>query len=266
MALENSRWGYRRNQGELVGLGHSLAASTVWKILKEAGLAPAPRRSGPTRRQFLSAQARAILAVDFAHVDTVFLRRLYVLVVVEHDCRRVHVAGITAHPTSAWVTQQAATAALLKLGPSTSREAADVADGFAADWTMGLPTRRVPPRDSPAPARCQRAWLPSAPSSCVAEFLDLDMLLADDLAHPVGFQNPAAARDQRFQAAGSALLIKPPRTGRRRIGPWTGFGTSASGPGGRSCSARCGLLALQRGIQGKHPTERVALRRSASGR
>ena len=76
-----------------------MAASTVWKILKEAGLDPAPRRAGPTWRQFLSAQAHAILAIDFAHVDTVFLRRLYILIVIEHDRRRVHLVGITAHPT-----------------------------------------------------------------------------------------------------------------------------------------------------------------------
>jgi putative transposase len=107
MAHENPRWGYRRIQGELIGLGHLVAASTVWKILKSAGLHPAPRRSGPTWRQLLSAQAHAILAVDFAHVDTVFLRRIYILLVIEHERRRVHLVGITAHPTGDWVTQQA---------------------------------------------------------------------------------------------------------------------------------------------------------------
>jgi hypothetical protein len=79
----------------------------VWKILKTAGLDPSPRRSGPTWQQFLTAQAHAILAIDFAHLDTVFLRRLYIPIVIEHTTRRVHIAGITAHPSGDWVTQQA---------------------------------------------------------------------------------------------------------------------------------------------------------------
>jgi putative transposase len=91
----------------LIELGQRVAASTVWKILKAAAIDPAPQRSGPAWRQFLAAQAHAILAIDFAHVDTIFLRRGYVLVVIEHGRRRVHLAGTTAHPTGAWVTQQA---------------------------------------------------------------------------------------------------------------------------------------------------------------
>jgi putative transposase len=107
MAHDNPGWGYRRIHGELTGLGYKLAPSTVWQILKDVGIDPAPRRSGQTWRAFLEAQAKTILAPDFFHVDTVFLRRLYVLFFIEHGTRRVYLAGITAHPTGEWVTQQA---------------------------------------------------------------------------------------------------------------------------------------------------------------
>lgn len=107
MARDNLGWGYRRIHGELTDLGYTLAPSTVWQIFKEAGIDPAPRRAGQSWRAFLEAQAKTILAADFFHVDTVFLRRLYVLFFIEHGARRVHLVGITAHPTGAWVTQQA---------------------------------------------------------------------------------------------------------------------------------------------------------------
>jgi len=88
MARDNPGWGYRRIHGELPGPGYTLAPSTVWQILKEAGIDPAPRRSGQTWRAFLQAQAKTILAVDFFHVDTVFLRRWHVLFFLEHGTRR----------------------------------------------------------------------------------------------------------------------------------------------------------------------------------
>ena len=83
LARENPLWGYRRIHGELTKLGATVAPSTVYEILRAAGIDPAPRRSGPTWRQFLQAQAAGILAVNFLHVDTVLLKRLYVLVFIE---------------------------------------------------------------------------------------------------------------------------------------------------------------------------------------
>ncbi|HKS51395.1 MAG TPA: integrase core domain-containing protein [Pseudonocardiaceae bacterium] len=107
LASENSTWGYRRIHGELAGLGYWLAPSTVWSILKRAGVDPAPRCEGPSWPEFLRTQAHGILATDFFCVDTVLLQRLYVLFVIEHATRRVHLLGITANPTGAWVAQQA---------------------------------------------------------------------------------------------------------------------------------------------------------------
>jgi putative transposase len=107
LAKENPLWGYRRIHGELTKLGVTVAPSTIYEILRSSGIDPAPRRIGPTWRQFLHAQAAGILAVDFLHVDTVLLDRLYVLIFIEHGTRRMHLGGVTAHPTGDWTVQQA---------------------------------------------------------------------------------------------------------------------------------------------------------------
>ena len=120
LAGDNPLWGYRRIHGELTKLGVSVAPSTIWEILHAAGIDPAPRRVAPTWRQFLTAQATGILAVDFLHVDTVFLKRLYVLVFIEHGSRQMHLGGVTAHPTGEWATQQARNLAMTWTGGSRS--------------------------------------------------------------------------------------------------------------------------------------------------
>ncbi|MFE3187176.1 integrase core domain-containing protein [Streptomyces violascens] len=109
LARENDTWGYRRIHGELCTLGWKVAASTVWEILKEAGVDPAPQRADRSWARFLAAQAQGILAVDVLHVDTVLLRRLFVLFFIEHGTgtRRVHIAGVTRNVTAEWATQQA---------------------------------------------------------------------------------------------------------------------------------------------------------------
>lgn len=107
LAKENETWGYRRIQGELKQLGIAIAPSTVWSILRRKGIDPAPRRTGPSWREFLRAQAEGIIACDLLTIDTVFLRRFFVLFFIEIETRRVHLAGVTSNPDASWVTQQA---------------------------------------------------------------------------------------------------------------------------------------------------------------
>jgi hypothetical protein len=163
MATDNPGWGHRRVQGEPVKLGHQIAASTVWQILHDAGIGPAPRRSGPTWKEFLTAQARGILAADFVHVDTILLRRLYALIIIEHGTRRVYLAGITAHPDGAWTTQ-AARNVLMDLGQRVASvkflirdRAGQFTGSFDAVFTVeGIRILRSPPQAPRANAICER--------------------------------------------------------------------------------------------------------------
>jgi transposase InsO family protein len=106
-AKENPRWGYVRIQGELKKVDIFVSAATIRSLLRRHGLKPAPRRDGPYWKEFLSEQAAGILACDFFCVETIGLKTLYVLFFIEVSTRRVHLAGVTSHPNSAWVAQQA---------------------------------------------------------------------------------------------------------------------------------------------------------------
>ena len=177
MARDNPGWGYRRIHGELTGLGYTLAPSTVWQILKHGGIDPAPRRSGDSWRVFLEAQAKTILAVDFFHVDTVFLRRLHVLFFVEHGTRRVHLAGITAHPAGEWVTQQARNLTMA-LGDHAERFKFVIRDrdakftaAFDAVFTaIGVRIIKTPVQAPRANAIAER-WIASARRECLDRML-----------------------------------------------------------------------------------------------
>jgi len=107
LARENPSWGYRRIHGELLVLGITVAASTVWEILRQAGIDPAPRRASTTWASFLRSQADALLACDFFETVTLGGTRLSVLVVIEHARRRIRILGATPHPTAGWVIQAA---------------------------------------------------------------------------------------------------------------------------------------------------------------
>ena len=194
LASENPSWGYRRIQGELVGLGVKLAASTVWTILKEAGIEPAPRRLELSWSEFLRAQAASVLECDFLTVDTLFLKRFYVLFFIELATRRVRLAGITANPDGRWVAQQARNL-LMQLDDENARPRFLIRDRdskFTRELdevfrSEGIRVIKAPVRAPKARAHAER-WVGSIRRECLDRLLilgrrHLNHVLAAYVAH-----------------------------------------------------------------------------------
>jgi putative transposase len=208
IARENPGWGYGRIQGELLGMGYRVGASTVRRVLRRLRIPPAPERSRSTWRQFLRTQAATMLACDFFHVDcAVTMRRLYVFFVIELGTRHVHVLGVTAHPDGAWTVQQVRSL-LMDLEERATRfrflvrdRAGQFADGFDAVLSAaGIQVMKIPPRSPRANAYAER-WVLTVRSEVTDRMLIVGQrhlrVVLDEYATHYNRHRPHRARNLR---------------------------------------------------------------------
>ncbi len=210
LARENPLWGYERIRGELLKLGHRVSSTSIRNLLRSHRVPPAPRRAGLTWRRFLLAQGKAILACDYFTVDTVFLKRLYVLFFLELASRRILFTACSEHPGGAWAAQQARNLAwelqAAEIKPRFlihDRDANFPAAFDAVFRAEGLEVIRTPVRAPNANARCER-WVSSVRRECLDWLLivgrrHLEAVLAEYVEHYNGH------RPHR------SLELRPPR-------------------------------------------------------
>jgi transposase len=219
LARENPRWGYLRIVGELKKLGVIVSKTSVATVLRRHGLPPCPRRDGPSWSEFLRSQAKGVLATDFFTVDTVFLRRYYVLFVIEVQSRVVHFLGVTANPTGAWVTQVARnfTSTLDERGRCFRFLLRDRDTKFTTSFdavfaAVGTEVTRTPAQAPRANAFAER-WVRTVRQDCLDHILvvsrqHLESVLSDYLRH----------YNQARPHRGLRLELPVPRPEQRHVG------------------------------------------------